>query len=115
MAKDMFQVINKGSTALEASHLISANPTILIGLTGHNSGPDQYIQLHNAAAVPADGEVPKIVFKVLAASSFSLDYSPDGRVFSIGLVVCNSTTVGTLTIGSTDCWFDVQVTPTVYK
>lgn len=115
MAKDMFQVINKGSLVLEASHVIMSNPAILIGLTGHNSGPDQYIQLHNASAVPADGEVPKIVFKVLAASSFSLDYSPDGRYFSIGLVICNSSTIGTLTIGATDCWFDVQATPTVYK
>ena len=31
-----------------------------------------------------------------------------GRAFQAGIVVCNSTTAVTLTIGAADTWFDVQ-------
>lgn len=43
------------STAYEAGRVIKATPGVLVSLTGYNSkGSAQFIQLHDAAAVPSD-------------------------------------------------------------
>jgi hypothetical protein len=77
---------------------------------GFNSGSTQYIQIHNASSLPADTAVPIYVFKAPGGASFSLDLSPYGDYFSTGIVVCNSSTIATKTIGSADCWFIAQYT-----
>ena len=96
------------TTALAASLVVKAKAGTLYGLTGdNNKSSEQFIQIHDAASPPADPAVPKIVFRVPAAKSFSLDYN-EGREFQVGIVVSNSSTEATKTIGSADCWFDVQ-------
>ncbi|KKL44593.1 hypothetical protein LCGC14_2364130 [marine sediment metagenome] len=96
------------TTALATSLVVKAKAGTLYGLTGdNNKSSEQFIQIHDAAALPANGAVPKIVFRVPATKSFSLDYNK-GREFQIGIVICNSSTAATKTIGSADCWFDVQ-------
>jgi hypothetical protein len=100
---------NTTTTALAASLVVKAVPGILYGLSGiNNKGSAQYIQVHDATALPADAAVPKIVFTVPATSNFSIDFGYYGRAFLVGIVVCNSSTLATKTIGSADCWFDVQ-------
>lgn len=43
------------STAYEAGRVIKATPGVLVSLTGYNSkGSAQFIQLHDAAAIPSD-------------------------------------------------------------
>jgi len=102
---------NATSSADEASRVVKASAGTLWGLTGHSSRTSsQYIQLHNAAALPSDTAVPVIVFIVPASSNFSLDFGVYGRAFATGIVICNSSTRATKTIGSADCWFDVQYT-----
>ena len=108
MADYSAKVFNQTSTAYEASRVISANPAVLKGVTGYNSGAAQFIQLHDAASLPADTAVPVITFTVPASSNFSLSF-PEGRPFANGIVICNSSTGATKTIGSADCWFDAQV------
>lgn len=95
------------STAYEASHVMSDKAVTLYGLTGYNSSASaQFIQLHDARSVPAEGAVPVLVFAVGATSNFpSLSAVMQGLRFETGLVVCNSSTGPTKTLGSTDCFF----------
>lgn len=102
--------LNIHSTAYEASHIIKATNGILYGITGYNSKTSsQFIQLHDAAALPIDTAIPALTFLVPAQSAFSLDFGAMGRNFpGGGIIICNSSTGPTKTIGSADCWFDCQ-------
>lgn len=103
---------NVSTTALSASLVISSSPAKLIRITGTNSkASTQYIQVHDAASLPADTAVPKITMPVPADTPFMLEFNDTGRNFDNGIVVCNSSTEATKTLGSADCWFDAQVVP----
>lgn len=100
---------NSTSTALEASRVVKTSAGRVYGLTGYNSKASaQFIQLFDSATVPANAAVPVVVFTVPASSNFSLDFNNLGRYFSTGIAISNSSTAATKTIGSADCWFDVQ-------
>lgn len=100
---------NATTTAYAASLVISDRPARLVRVRGYNSkGSAQFIQLHDAASLPSDTAVPKYVATVAASSNFSIDFVVESRNFVNGIVVCNSSTGPTKTIGSADCWFDAQ-------
>lgn len=102
---------NSTSIAYVKSQVIKASPGTLYKLTGYNSkGSAQWIQLHDAASVPADNAVPVAIFTVAATANFEINFNNIGRYFSTGIVVCNSSTGPTKTVGSDDCWFDAQYT-----
>ena len=105
----MDAVLNSTSVAYVASQVVKPKPGVLYGVTGYNSkGSAQFILIHDAALVPAEGAIPAVVISVAAASSFSLDFGALGRAFKNGIVLVNSSTGPTKTIGSADCWFDAQ-------
>ena len=100
---------NSTTTAYASSLVVKASAGVLYMLSGYNSKTSgQFIQLHDTASVPADSAVPKVIFYVPPQSNFSYDFSAYGRSFTAGIVICNSSTGPTKTIGSADCWFDVQ-------
>lgn len=108
MAENYRPFANKTTTAYAASLVVKDAPGVLYGLTGYNSKASaQFIQIHDATALPSDTAVPKITFTVAASSNFSLDFGR-GRKFATGITVCNSSTGPTLTVGSADIWVDAQ-------
>ncbi len=82
-------------------------PGTLHSAIGFNTGPDQYVQLHDSAVSPEDGAVPVITVKLLADSHFSIDFGLQ-RSFDAGIWLCNSTSADTLTAGAEDCLLDLQ-------
>ena len=93
-----------GNGALAASRVVSAVPGKLLGLYGVNTnGSQQYIQLHEAGALPADGVVPLLSIPVPGGQFFSFDF-PQGMPVD-ALTVCNSSAMATKNMGGADCSF----------
>lgn len=100
---------NATTTVLSNNLVIKNTSGTLFSFSCHNNkNQAQYIQLHNATALPADGSVPVFVFKINSDTSIFIEWSVFGRHFTNGIVICNSSTVATKTIGVNDCFFDVQ-------
>lgn len=100
---------NTSTVAYAASLIVKAAKGRLYRISGYNSKASaQFIQLHDAAALPAEAAVPVVVITVPATSNFSIDFGERGRSFATGIVACNSSTGPTKTIGSADCWIDAQ-------
>jgi len=95
------------TNAYAASKVVKASGGALYWMYGHNSGPTQYIQVHNATSLPANGAVPSILIVAAAGANFVLEFSKFGIWFPTGIVLCNSSTGPTKTIGAADCWFGV--------
>jgi hypothetical protein len=97
------------ATTADATSLVAKGSAgTVIAVYGYNAKTsDQYIQLHDASALPADTAVPEFVWKVKAEDNFFMTVPVGGVAFATGIVVCNSSTRATKTIGSADCWFTV--------
>jgi hypothetical protein len=99
--------LNSHSNAYEASRAVSG-PGLLYGVFAYNSNAaTQFIQIHDSATLPPDGAVPALFFPLATVSAYPLSWLP-GRSFQRGIVICNSSTGPTKTIGAADCFFDVQ-------
>lgn len=87
-----------------SSAVVSTSPARLYSISGYNNGAAQYIQLFDLAALPADGTTSLLSFPVGAASWWYFDFQ-DGLLMPTGIVLCNSTTAITKTIGAADNQF----------
>jgi len=90
--------------AAAASAVIATGPGTLNALFGY-SATEQYIQIHDAAALPANGVNCLVQVKVLADNWYFFDMGDGGMRFFNGLCVCNSTTAFAKTLGAADCSF----------
>lgn len=108
-SSSVFSPLNSTSSNNENSRIVKASAGTLYSILGYNAKTSsQFIQIFNNASLPPNGTVPVIVFKVPASSNFNLSSDKFGRYFSSGITICNSSTEATKTIGSNDCWFDVE-------
>ncbi len=99
--------LNNTSAALEAFRVVKNGDGILYGFTVTNTGAAQFVLGFDGRTLPADGAVPIFSFPV-AADNVCLALWVPGRTFFAGIVLANSSTNDTLTIGSADCLFDAQ-------
>jgi hypothetical protein len=100
--------LNTTSPALQASRVVKTGPGILYGFTvSSTKASAQFVQVFDAAVIPADGAVPLISKSVPAGDAVGFSWLP-GRTFNVGIIICNSSTQGTKTLGSADCIFDAQ-------
>ena len=97
----------QGSAAQVASRTVVGTVRVYDIVGYNNKASDQYILVFDAAALPPNGTVPRFVITAPAGFPFSLSWA-NGRVFSNGCVVCTSSTPATLTIGSADCFIDIN-------
>jgi hypothetical protein len=99
-------LLNGNSGAVASSLVVKTSPGLLFGFTV-SSIAAQFIQIFDASSLPANAAVPTAVFPVAATNQVSVAWNPP-RSFRNGLVICNSSTQHTKTLGSADCIFDVQ-------
>ena len=100
---------NSTSNSAESSHLVSAGEGRLYGFTVSSSkASGQFIQVFDAGTLPADGAVPLLSIDIATVTAKGVDFGPMGRWFYRGIILCNSTTQLTKTIGAADCLFDAQ-------
>lgn len=94
------------SAAAEASRVIKASAGSLFSATMfNNNGATRYLQAFNAAALPVNGTVPVFSIPVLTGASETLLLGDLGLTFSTGIVLANSSTATSLTIGAADSLF----------
>lgn len=104
---DLSRVLkNSTSTAAENKRIVTTGPALLVGFTA-SSTTAQFIQLFDSSTVPADNAIPLPAFAITAGGSVSIDWITP-RYFANGIVICNSTSQLTKTLGAADTLFDVQ-------
>jgi len=105
---EALQPLNTSSPALQASRVVKTGPGILYGITVTNTlAGTQYVQIFDASTLPADGAVPLLSKQLPASDAVGFSWLP-GRTFLVGIIVCNSSTIGSKTIGLANCLFDCQ-------
>jgi hypothetical protein len=97
---------NRG--VLQASIVLPGH-SVVQGFTVYNTKASaQFLNVFDQATLPADTAVPLFSWPLAANSGVGVSWAPNGREFYAGLVLSNSATDATKTIGSADCFCDVQ-------
>ena len=97
------------SAARLLSSLIVPGCIVVYGFTVYNTKASaQYLNVFDASTLPADNAVPLFSWALAANAGVGFGFTPRGRQFQTGLVLCNSSTDTAKTLGSVDCFFDVQ-------
>ena len=100
---------NASSVVLANSLTVKSGQGRLYGFSVYNSkGSTQFILVFDATSLPAEGATAVAVFPVATLTTVGVSYEWPGRWFRQGIILCNSSTEPTKTIGSADCFFDAQ-------
>lgn len=100
--------VNGNTVAYAASLVVRATAGKVYAIRGYTTTAAQWIQIHDAAALPANGTVPEDIKRPDAQGNFEFIY-PQGKSFTTGLVVADSSTGPTLTVGAADCWISYEI------
>ncbi len=99
---DRNEVSKAKTTALATNLVVKASAGKLYGFYGYST-VSQFMQVHNATSLPADTAVPDDVIPITANLPFSI-WLEHPEPFTTGIVICNSTTGPTKTIGAANTW-----------
>lgn len=100
--------LNFNVGALRSSVVVPGR-VVVYGFTVYNTNAAaQFLNVFDASTLPAEGAVPLFSWALAAHTGVGFGWQPNGRQFQTGLVLCNSSTDATKTLGSADCFFDVQ-------
>jgi hypothetical protein len=101
--------LNGSSSQLENARAAATSACRLYGFSVFNSKASaQFILVFDANVLPADGAVTPLVYSVAATSPLAVLWGQTGRWFSRGVIICNSSTSTSKTLGLADCFFDAQ-------
>ena len=101
--------LNATSTVLSKSLTVKSGQGLLFGFSVFNSNAStQFVLVFDANTVPANGATAIGVFPVATISTVGVSFGTPGRWFRQGIILANSSTEPTLTLGSADCFFDAQ-------
>lgn len=95
-----YPTVNK-TTALATNLVVKASAGRCHQLIGYST-VSQWLQIHDASSLPADTAVPVLTFPIVAGSPFNIPLA--ALACTTGIVVCNSTTGPTKTIGAANTW-----------
>ena len=97
-------LLTSGTAAQVSNRVVKATAgTLFLAIGYNNNAATRYLQVFNAAALPADGTVPNLPpISVATGQNWSLNLGEYGYAFTTGIVIANSTTAATLTIASAD-------------
>lgn len=96
-----------GSARLQASAVVKTGPGTWYAITMTNTNAAaRFLQVFDARDMPADGAVPLFSRSIAIGDSLTLTWTV-GHTFNVGMIVCNSTTAASKTIGAADSLFDV--------
>lgn len=108
MAEAVRRLPNATTSAITNSIIVKPTSGLLYGFTVTNTNAGgQFVLVFDQNTVPSNGSVPILAAAVAASSFVPMVWIPP-RAFRNGIVLCNSTTNASLTIGAADCIFDVQ-------
>ena len=99
---------NYNNGALDNYILIPGNLRVYGFVVYSTKGTAQYLNVFDASELPDDNAIPAFSWPLPANSGVGIGYTWAGRHFEYGMVLCNSSTDAKKTIGSADCFFDVQ-------
>lgn len=104
----VLECLRYNSAAQQASAIVKAAPGQLLFLHFYNANAAaRWLQVFDSATLPADTAIPLLTFPVAIAGTFTLNLAPLGLLMAKGIVVCNSSTGPTKTIGAADSLFTV--------
>jgi hypothetical protein len=98
-----YPVAASSANAAAASAAVATTAGWVYSIVGYTT-TEPFIQLHDAAALPANGVVPLLTLPVLPGQWFEFHF-PVGIRFYNGLILCNSSTDLTKTIGGATTQF----------
>ena len=103
------QVPTNFNRQLKLASIVLPGHLVVYGFVVYNTkGSSQFLTAFDAATLPAETAVPLFSWALAANTGVGFSWAPQGREFLSGLALCNSSTDATKTIGSADCFFDVQ-------